>query len=207
MKPILFWVGLVMSVGLSAKEKAVRSFESLQKYLTKAPYSVVMFYNKNKANLKNPKVKQQIKDIETMFQAVSKDPIYKDADLQFLTADLNRDKLRMATSQYSLNILPKFMLFLGRQPLNTPLASGLSSGYLYRTQLEALINSYLDKHMEKYLNEKAQARKVELEKAKIRAYNRAAYGPWYGSFYGPYGYPYWWYGHPYGLRPYWGFYW
>ena len=193
---IIFFVTHCVTIG--AKEKAISSSEALYKLLSKAPYSVVMFYEKSKENMKDKTIKQQISDLEVMFKSVSNNDEYKEADLQFLRVDVARKNLMSAAQRFNITKFPTFMLFVGREPIPTTISGSLSQGYIYRSQLEALINAYLKDRMQVHLKNKAESRAIALEKAKIRAYETAAYAPYWYGYYGPYGYPYWWYGYPYG---------
>ena len=80
---------------------------------------------------------------------------------------------------------PTIQIFVGRQPL----VGARIQGSIERMQLHSLIDRFLRKKIDAYLQDKDAARRRELERAKIRAYNRAYYWGPYG-YYG-YGYPYW----------------
>jgi len=182
---------------LGAKDVRVKSMDALRKKLASSEYSIAVFYNTSRENMRNEVTKQKIKDLETMFKSMSKDSYYKDAKLQFIRADVDRRSLQIAPKRYNLTKLPAFVIFLGRQPL------AALYGYIYRQQIDQFIAKNLKSRMDQAIKQANELRKKELEKAKIRAYNRPYwYGPyWYGGFY-----PYWWYGP--GWRPYYrGWYW
>ena len=187
---------------LSAKDRRARSADSFYTLLSKAPYSIAMFYDKSKDNMRNEEIREQIKAIETMFRSLSKDPNYKEANLQFVRVDVARRNLDSVAQQYAITKFPTFMTFLGREPI----AGQRVQGYAYRTRIQSLIDRSLKREMQQTLKEKEAQRKRELERARIRAYQRASWWPYYS---GPYwyggGYPYWRYGYGY-RRPGFGFY-
>jgi cysteinyl-tRNA synthetase len=179
---------------LYAKDIRVRSIDKLSKKLAQAPYSLVLFYDKSRELMRNDEMKQKIGDMEAMFLSLSKDDYYKDANLQFIRAQVNKQDLQSAQQKYQLTELPAFAIFLGRQLKAT------LYGYVFRDAVEQFIEQNLKSKMEEIIKQADELRKKRLEEAKIRAYNRPYYyGPyWYGGYY-----PYWWYG--YG-RPYSGIY-
>lgn len=183
-------LGLLTS-SLRAKEREARSYEKLQLLLAKAPYTVVVFYDNSREHRKNKELKQKIRNLQVMFRAVSKDSTYKEANLQFIKADISRSNLAQALRTYGINTVPQFLLFLGRERIK----GQALKGFIYRDDLERFINQNLKGQMQQQMKEKEQARKRELQEAKIRAYNR----PYWGSPYWYYGYyPYWWGPYRYG---------
>jgi hypothetical protein len=185
---------LILATSLCAKDIRVRSLDVLRKKLSQSPYTVVLFYDKSRENMRNKEIKQKIVDLESMFRSLSKDDYYKDANLQFIRAEVNREALQSVQRRYSLLQLPAFAIFLGRE-LKAKLY-----GYVFRDTVENFIERNLKSKMEETIKQADELRKKRLEEAKIRAYNRPYwYGPyWYGGYY-----PYWWYGY---RRPYYGMY-
>ncbi len=193
---ILFFALCVSAV--CAKDIRVRSSEALRKKLTQAPYSLVLFYDDSREMKKDKNARDAIDNMEAMFRSLSKDAPYKDAQLQFIRAQVNREGLHSVLRRYELKQLPAFVIFLGREK------QAVAYGNLYRDDVEQFIEMNLKNKMKEVIKQADELRKKRLEEAKIRAYNRPyIYGP-YG--YGPWLYPYGWYG--YG-RPYWygGYYW
>ena len=185
---VIFFIG---ALGY-AKERKAHSANALEAMLAKSRYSVVIFYDSNQAKELNNKDK--LKDLKLMVSSLAKDPLYKNTNLQFIFADLERRDLKKAREKYQISNLPLFMIFLGRQPNKERLI-----GYVYRPQVTNFINQNLQVHMDQYLKEKQMQRQKDLELAKIKAYTRAYYwwspywgGYWYGGYY-PYWYgPYFW---------------
>jgi len=180
--------------GMSARDRRVRSVDSFDSMLAKAPYSVVLFYDNSREVRKTPEMRGVIKGLKSMMRSLSKDPNYKEANLQFLQVDVARRNLNELAQRYHVQTYPTAILFLGREATGSRL-----TGKVYRDQLRALINRTFKSQMQSILKEKAQQRKRELERARIRAYNRAYWGPYWGWGYG-WGYPYW----GYGYGGYWG---
>lgn len=175
------------------KDKRVSSADAFESTLAKAPYSVVLFYDNSRENRKDPEMRGIIKGLESMMRSLSRDPEYREADLQFLRVDISRRHLDELAQRYGVKTFPTVMTFLGREATGSRLTSNV-----YRDPVRSLINQTLKTQMNQVLKEKAQQRKRELERARIRAYNYASWGPYWG-----WGYPYWGYGGYWG-RP--GFY-
>lgn len=183
----IFFVCLFCISAMSAKDKKVRSVDSFYRLLARAPYSVALFYNRSKENMRDEEKRRSMKDLEIMFRALSKNPDYKESDLQFVRVDVARRDLNSLAAQYRITYYPTAMLFVGREPVAQPI-----TGKLYREQLQDYIEQHLKQKMQVVIKEKQKQRQRELERARIRAYQWAAWGPYW---YGPYGY--------YGYRPYW----
>ncbi len=191
----LFLLISFAATSLCAKDIRVRSSEALRKKLSQSPYTVVLFYDKSRENMRDQKIKQKIIDMESMFRSLSKDDFYKDSKLQFIRAEVNRKGLQSVQRRYSLSRIPAFAIFLGRE------LKARLYGYVFRDTVENFIERNIKSKMEETIKQADVLRKKRLEEARIRALNT----PWW---YGPYWYggyrPYWWYG--YG-RPYYGMYW
>ncbi len=194
---LLMLIGLVCIPSLNAKYKKARSVDSFYGLLARAPYAVALFYDKSKDNMRDEAIRRSIKDLEIMFRSLSKNPAYKEADLQFIRVDVARRDLSSLAEQYRIRYYPTAMTFVGRELVGQPIA-----GKLYREQLQSLINQNLGQKMQAVMKEKQKQRQRELQRARIRAYQWAAWGPyWYGGYGGYYGYrPYWGrgYGRPWG---------
>ncbi len=194
---LILLISAVMVIpSLGAKDRKVRSADSFDSMLARAPYSVVLFYDNSRENKRDPEMRGVIKGLESMFRSLSKDPEYKEADLQFLRVDVARRNLSELAQRYRVQTFPSAVLFLGREVTGSRL-----TGKVYRDQLQSLINRTFKAQMQSVLKEKEQQRKRQLERARIRAYSRAYWGGPYGWGYGGYGYPYWGYG---GYGGYWG---
>lgn len=179
-KLLLFFAGI--SIGVYAKESKVASTDKLYQLLAAAPYSLVFFYNRDANN------RQNIRDTMIMLRSLRKDPTYHDANLQIIIADVSRDQLMSALERYGITTIPTFITFIGQEQVGEQL-----QGFTDRAPLMAFIDKNLEPQMNKYLQEKKEQRKRELEIARIDAYKR---NYWLGS-------PYWdsyWYG---GYYPYW----
>ena len=168
------------------KERRARSLESFNKLISAAPYSLAIFYNRDKTAMRNDATKSAINDMEIMLRSLSKNPRYKAADLQIIRVDIARRDLDETVQRYNLSTLPAFMTFIGREPTDQRI-----SGFAYRSQVKALIKRTLKQKMDIYLHEKQKQRNRQLKIARIRAYNRAylwgSYWPyWYSGYY-----PYW----------------
>jgi hypothetical protein len=190
MKKLLVMMLLMGIVGICrAKDVRVTSSERLYRLLAQSPYSLVVFYDRSKDAMKDPATKQNILDLETMMQSLSKSPFYKDTDLQFIRVDISRQDVVDAVKNFSIQIVPTFMVFLGREPLTERL-----TGFAYRPQVMNFIDQNLKNEITQYMKKKEEQRKRELQMAQIRAYNQLyLWGPyWYTGYY-PYWYgPYWW---------------
>ncbi len=195
-------IALLFAQELGAKDKQARSSERLRSMLANAPYSLVLFFEKDRQSMKDKVYKEKIVNMERMFRSLSKDSYYKDAQLQFIRADVSHGDMNSALKRYDVNQLPSFVTFLGRE------LKSILPGFAYRDAVEELIQKSLKSNMEETIKQADELRKKRLEEARIGAYNRSywyPYGYWGGwGFGGPYwGGPYWRYG--YG-RPYGGFY-
>jgi hypothetical protein len=182
---LILLISAITIPSASAKDRPVRSADSFDSMLARAPYSVVFFYDKSRETRKDPATRGAIKGLETMIRSLSKDPGYQEADLQFLRVDIARRNLSELAQRYRVQTFPTAILFLGREATGSRLV-----GKLYRDQLRALINRTFKTQMQSILKEKEEKRKRDLERARIRAYNAASWGPYWGWGSG-YGYPYW----------------
>lgn len=190
----VFFLCIGVTTFLYAKEKRARSAAEFNRLLSAAPYSLVVFYDRSKNAMRDDDAKNNTKDMEIMIRSLSKNPLYKGADLQFVRVDVSRRDLSNLLQTYAVTTLPTFMVFVGRQPYEDRV-----TGFAYRSQVNTLITSSLQEKMAIYMKEKERQRQRELERARIRAYNRAylwGWGPyWYTGYY-----PYW-------RGPYYRFYW
>lgn len=191
-RTVVLGISVLMINAMCAKDKAVRSADSFDTVLARAPYSVVLFYDNSRENRRDPAMRGEIKGLETMFRELSRDPSYKEAELQFVRVDVARHGLAEVAQRYQLRTFPAAMLFLGGKATGAQLM-----GKIYRDELSTLIDRTFKSQMESVLKEKEQQRRRELERARIRAYNAAYWGPYWG----------WGYGYPYGgwrYGGYWG---
>lgn len=185
---------IAVSFAIHTKDKKATSYGSFYDQLARSPYAIALFYDKSKENMRDPRIKEDIKELGLMFHSISEDPEYKDADLLFIQVDVSRADLSSLVRNLRINQLPAVQLFVGREAVN----GATIQGSIAREQVHNLIDKYLRKKIDEYLKDKDAARARELERAKIRAYNNAYWGPyWYGG----YGYPYWggYYGPGYGF--------
>jgi|SRR5579872_6554658 hypothetical protein len=189
----LLIVLVTVSLMVNTKDKKAGSYNSFYDQLSRKPYTVALFYDKSRENMRDNQMREQIKTLSIMFASVSEDPEYKDADLFFLTADIAHGDLLRVAQGLHIGQFPAIQLFVGR----TALPGAMIHGVITREDIHNLINKYLRTRIDAYLKDKDAARERELERAKIRAYNRAYWGPYW---YGYYGYPYGgWYGPGYGF--------
>ncbi len=171
-----------------AKEIKVTSTDKLYRLLAAAPYSLVLFYNKDKSIMRHEDMRQKIRDTEIVLRSIHKSPFYQGADLQIIVADTSRGSLDQAMHDYKITTLPTFITSIGRAATGDQLV-----GFVDRAPLMAFVDKNLKDEMKKRMQEKAAQRKRDLEIAQIDAYKR---NYWLGS-------PYWdsyWYG---GYYPYW----
>ncbi len=173
---------------LGAKEVKVTSTDKLYRLLAAAPYSLLMFYRRDKQAMRDPVTRQNITDTEIMLKSLSRSPFYKGTGIQIIMADVSQGGLTQAMEDYGITTLPTFITVVGREKVGEPL-----SGFAYRAAIMTFINTHLKNQMESYQQARAAEREREFEQARIDAYNR---NYWLGS-------PYWdsyWYG---GYYPYW----
>lgn len=189
MKKILIALLTVFMLPVIAKDIRVRSKDDFFAKLSSAPYTLAIFYDRDREIMKDKEIVRSIKDLEIQTKSLSQNPFYKGADLQFMRVDLDRKELESVAQQFNITTLPTYLLFVGRELVGKPLV-----GFAYRSQVQKFIDQNLLDNMNSYMKEKQQQRARDLERAKIRAYNNA-------YLWGPYWNPYW----SYGYAPYWGF--
>lgn len=189
MKKIVMLGLFFMALPTIAKDIRVRSADDFFAKLSSAPYTVAVFYNRDKEVAKDKQTLRSIKDLEIQIKSLSQNPFYKGADLQFMRVDLDRKDLASVAQQFGIEALPTYLLFVGREMVGNPLV-----GFAYRSKVQKFIDQNLLDNMNIYMKEKQQQRARELERAKIQAYRNA-------YLWGPYWNPYW----SYGYAPYWGF--
>ncbi len=183
----LIFIFIAFSTAVARDIKVV-STDKLYRLLAAAPYSLVLFYNRDKSAIRDETIRQNISDTEIMLRSLSRSPLYDGADLQIILADVSRGNLAQALEEYKVTTIPTFMTFIGRAPAGDQL-----SGFADREPLTEFIDKNLKEQINKHMQEKAAKRERDLETARIDAYNR---NYWLGS-------PYWdsfWYG---GYYPYW----
>ncbi|HLE76562.1 MAG TPA: hypothetical protein VI521_02180 [Candidatus Babeliales bacterium] len=189
---VVIWAFLSLGT-LYAKDIRVRSADALRKKLAQAPYSLVLFYdNSRELKKRDAAARESIDDMEILFRSLSNDAHYKDAQLQFVRAETNRNELQSAIKSYDLSQLPAWVIFLDRQK------QAVAYGNLFRDDVEQFIAMNLKNKMKETIKQADELRKKRLEEAKIQAYSRPY---WYGPYWAGGGlYPYWWYGNgfPYG---------
>jgi len=187
-KAFMLALSLSALFSLNARVQTVRSTAQLLQRLSAAPYSVAVFYRKDKSVARNPHERQQITDMQIMMRSISDDPLYKNADLQVLLVDVARSSLLAALPLFHIRTLPTTIVFIGRQPVTERLA-----GFVDRAQLTQTINQSLDKLMKERMKQKEYQLKQDVEKAKIRSFDQA-------YMWGSYWAPYW----NWGYAPFWG---
>ena len=187
-------------VGKIIKVSSQRRFD---KAVAKYRYAVVLFYQRDKQTRRDERMRGQISDLETMTTSLSKSPRYKEAKLPFLRVNVAKADLDQLAQKYGVTQMPTFMLFSGGEEVREGRNIARLTGFVSRTQLEAFIDKHLKDQIEDTIEQKAEARKRRLERARIRAY----YYPYgYGGYYGwPYHYGYGWpyYGYGFGYGRYW----
>ncbi len=199
MQALAMVILFVFTVPVDARVRRIKSLNEMMTRLATAPYSVILFLDKNKESMRDQNLKQRINDTETMFRSISENPTYKDAGLQFMSVDIARDNLVSVARKYSIAGFPAVLAFSGMQSVGN---NAIIQGAIYRDNVETYINTHLGLKIKEILKEKDEARQRELERAQIRA----AYWPYMYAPYWYYGYnPYWGFGYPYG--PWGGFYW
>lgn len=166
---------------VTTKDKRVSSADAFESTLAKAPYSVVLFYDTSRENKKDPEMRSMIKGLESMMRSLSRNPEYRETELQFLRVDISRRHLDELAQRYGVKTFPTVLLFLGRE-----LTGSRLTGTVYRDQVQTLISQTFKTQMDQVLKEKAQQRRRELERARIRAYNYASWSPYWGWGYSPY---------------------
>lgn len=181
MKNIILFFAFA-SLTAFAKESKIASTDKLYQLLAAVPYSLVFFYNRDTND------RQKIRDTMIMLRSLRRDPVYHDAQLQIIIADMSRGQLDAVQEKYNITSVPAFATYVGQGKIGAPL-----EGFTDRAPLMTYIDTNLKPYMQKYLQEKEAQRKRDLEIARIDAYKR---NYWLGS-------PYWdsyWYG---GYYPYW----
>lgn len=172
---VVFCAGILV-YGLSlvtawAKEIPVKSDRRLQDLIIKNQYAVLMIYQEDQETKKDKNMREQLRQLREMFKAVSSDTFYKEADLAFLTANVASKELDYLPRRYQIKTLPAFVIF--KNSKSAEVAAGqplVLSGFVDRGQLQDFIDENLKAELEDVLKEKAEARKAELEEARIRSY-------------------------------------
>ncbi len=178
------------------KEIKISSQARFNKAIAKYRLAVVMFYQRDKQLRHDKSLRQQITDLEVMFRSLSKAPTYMSADVQFLRVNIGKKDLEQVAQDYGVKDMPAFLLFNGGLPARDQQKNiAVLPGFVSRTQLQAFIEKHLQETIDEVMEEKAEARKRRLERARIRYYERPYYYhyPYYWGGYWPYwhGYYYW----------------
>jgi hypothetical protein len=176
---------------VSAKETGVSSERKLQDLVIKNQYAVLMLYQEDSQTRKDKMKREQIRQLREMFEAVSSDTVYKEADLAFLSANVAKKGVAFLPDRYKIQLqeLPAFVIYKNSKPAKGANGQPLVlTGFVDRGKLQDFINQNLEAELQDVLEEKAEARKAELEEARIRSYYapRVYFGLGFGGGYPPY---------------------
>src|SRR3990167_1498904 len=131
---------MISICSMHAKLYVVKTAPNLFLKLASAPYSVAVFYNKERNALKNPEFKQSVTDMEAMMRSLNDDPLYKNADVQFLLIDVSRVNLFSVLRKFAIKELPTFIIFIGREQVSKKI-----TGFIERAVLTEAIKLNLEK--------------------------------------------------------------
>jgi hypothetical protein len=147
------------------------------RYLGRAPYAVVMFYEKDREALRdNKKLSHTVQVLSDMFDGVSDRSRYKDAGLVFLKVNVSREKLLEVAQSYDVTKFPTFMLF----NFGKPVSDAMLSGNIASKALESFIESYLKDHLDTIIENKEIIHERRLQDVR---YNTPY---WYWGYGSPY---------------------
>ncbi len=184
-------VGVVLAFGiigtLYSRVDDVRSPRLFDHYLGRAPYSLVMFYEKNPKELQDDKsLRKSIRTLSETFDEVSDRSRYKQAGVEFVKVNVSREKLRNVAQSYGATKFPTCMLFNFGKPIPEATLSGSISG----KNLEAFIESHVKKNLDIIIDQKELIHERRLEGARSNApywywgWGSPIYSNWNGRYSG-----------------------
>ncbi|MDP3888960.1 MAG: thioredoxin family protein [bacterium] len=175
---------------IDARDRSPRSADKrFHRLIKRQELAVVMFYNRNGSRAST---------LESMFSATSRKPSYRDAEVEFLTINVAKERSSSLARDFDVRQVPAFIVFKD----GIPVSKEHLSGFVSREQLTSFIDKHIEDRIKDIIEEKAEARKRAAEERRYyRPYIGFSYGyPYYGYPY--YGYPY--YGSGWGYPYYWG---
>jgi len=189
-------IGVIVSIlycCFTYSVKEIRSENEFYKKIQHAPFTVAMFYKDNKADrVWHDNLALQKRN----FKRLSHEGFYRNGDVQFIEADINRKNLGTIRSDFRVGSVPAVLLFnYGKVVRNTDKEPAIlvdkKFPFLKPDVMKKFINSYLREDIEDYIEQNTE-RKVE--DRILRDYSGyitygAGFQPWpyYAPYYGGYG--------------------
>jgi hypothetical protein len=182
---------------LGARERSVSSEKRFYSFIRKNELAVVLFYRKDKEIKQDDVLYNQVVSLERMFSSTSRTPSYREAEIQFLTINVTKEKLIDLAQDFGVTSIPSFILFKDGVPVRKNGTIVRLDGFIDRERLINFIDSHFETRVKDIIKEKAEARKRAAEERRYWYYSRP-YWDWGWGW----GYPYYW-GWPYYRYHYW----
>ena len=190
-------VGIIVSILYCCFSYAVKDIKSDNEFYRKLqqnPFTVALFYTDDKND------RTWHKNMEAQrrnFKIISSEGLYRNGDVQFIEADVNRRYLSSIKDDFNISTIPSLLLFNYGKVVRSDdnriaRLYGKKSRFLSPGAMKNFINYYLRDDIEDYIEENTE-RKVE--DRILRDYSGyITYGagfqswPYWGAgYYGPYG--------------------
>lgn len=190
---LIVFTGLFALQSLQSRTYMINSERQLDRMIRRHEMIVVMFLNESREIRKDAKKRKMLRELKDVFSRISKRSFYKDAEMQFITINMeNKDGAAIAKN-YNITQSPSFIIINRGQPLEGKQnkMALLVGGVPSEKQLYEFIDRYAEEQIEDIINQKAKRRA-----------RRESSSPYFSVGYG-YGYPYSYYP---GYWPYYGYY-
>lgn len=135
-----------------AKVRSITRRRDLEQSTTKDPMVVVFFYNDRNT------------DLLRMYEDVSKNQRYDDADIIFLKINAARKELSDLALMYGITNMPAFIFFYKGKRLVDERDKGIVlMGSITQDQLQSYIDQYYGTEIEQYINRKEARKEKRIE--------------------------------------------
>jgi thioredoxin-like negative regulator of GroEL len=122
----------------------------------------MLFYT----DVKSDRIKHTSDELLHMYESVSDEPVYKDADVTFLRVDAEGKNGDELVSHYGISQVPTVILFnRGRQVMDAQGLPALLIGTITKDNLQDFIRQYFKERIEGVIEKQKEARLVRLEEA------------------------------------------
>jgi hypothetical protein len=153
-----FFCMVLCSMMAQAKVRSINSSRDFERNIAQVRMAVVLFYEDTKDN----SLKDRNKRLFAMYQDISKAHHYNDADMTFLTVNMNRKDLKELADLYKVADAPTILFFNNGQCLRTRGENPIAiRGFVTRGDLESAINTHYGSEIKTYVAKK-ELRKNEL---------------------------------------------
>jgi len=151
-KKLIMLMGLLLINGISyAKVRSITTRRDFEQSIAKDPMVVLFFYD------------DRNKNILRMYEDVSKNQRYDDADIVFLKINAARKELFDLAQMYGVTHMPAFIFFYQGKPVMDNGNRVMLTGSITQDQLQSYIDQYYGAKIDQYITRKEARKEKRIE--------------------------------------------